>query len=147
MVKHFNRIESECYCKDNRLKNCRMIIIDGINDPTLSDIAADQRINKLEIRYQGELISHHNSGNDKLDFNNSGWNRRNYTDKYTNKNSIITLKRPKGKRNKQLWNKNWIASGHITREYKFNYLYIINQTINMNAALIYQQRYNKSQDT
>eukprot|EP01084_Bolivina_argentea_P123636 219102_1 len=147
MVKHFNRIESECYCKENRLKNCRMIIIDGIDDPTLSDIAADQRINKLEIKYQGQLITHHNSGNDKLDFNNSGLNRRNYTDKFTNKNSKIKLNRPKGKRNGQLWNKNWIASSHITRDFKFNYLYIINKTINMNTALIYQQRYNKSQDT
>eukprot|EP01084_Bolivina_argentea_P313803 543479_1 len=34
-VKHFNKINSKCYCKDNKLKNLRVMIIDGLKDPKL----------------------------------------------------------------------------------------------------------------
>ncbi len=147
MVHHFNRINSNCYCKDNKLQNFRFMILDGITDPNITDQAADQRINKLEIKYQGDLITHFNSCNDKKDFHNTGLNRRNYHNKHTKKDTKINLIRTKCNRNNQLWNKNWILSGNSSKKYIFNKHLLNTIGYNETKAIFYTKQYLKSQKT
>ncbi len=147
MVHHFNRINSICYCNQNKLKNFRFMILDGIDDPNLSDQAADQRLNKLEIKYQGELITHFNSGNDKKDFHNRGLNRRNYHNKYTKKDMKIKLIRTRGIRNNKLWNKNWILSKQLSKKFIFNKHLLHTIGYNKLQAINYTKQYLKSQKT
>eukprot|EP01084_Bolivina_argentea_P163334 284163_1 len=109
MVRHLNRLKSECYGGEaDKLLNLRCMVVDGldaIDEANLGDQIADGRLNKKEIYWQGISLSFLN-GNDRSDFNNRGYNRRNYTDKKTHKLKTISLSRTLGMKDRN-WNANW----------------------------------------
>ncbi len=123
-----------------------------MNETDITFEAADQRINKMEIKYQGRFITHHNSGNDKKDFNNRFENRRNYNNKYKKADDIIILNRNKGRKNGLLWNKNYISSRNQdpnikTTTEKINISYLIKNSYNKINHIKYLKQYNKQQET
>lgn len=104
----------------NRIKNLKIMIIDGISTNNLILKIADGRLNKLEIYRQGQAVTVYRGGNDTKDFHNSKWNRRNYS-KNMDDNKIIIIKR----RNYLIsttntnqiyrsWNKNKWFNGHFS---------------------------------
>ena len=105
LVGHFNDKNSKCFV-------LRTMILDGIKNDNIKYRIADGRMNKLEIQWQGKLVTVHHGGNDTKDFNNSRWNRRNFSIKWEERNeSIIILNRAKSNFSNKCknWNKGWIT--------------------------------------
>ena len=115
LVQHFNNPRLKCYDKNNKVQYLRVMAFDGltIDDQQLTYKVADGRLNALEINWQGKFISIHRGGNNTKDYNNVGYNRRNYTEKHRKSSDKIILNRNIDISNDgRLWNKTWSINGN-----------------------------------
>ena len=124
MVAHFNNEINPCFDEKNKLKYMRVMIVDGIKESGITNEIADGRLNKLEIQYQKRWTTWLRSGNDTRDVNNSGYNRRNFTNKYVKESEVIVLERGgrESTKNPKIWNQSWRKNEEGQWEWNTEYL-------------------------